>query len=135
MALLILRTMPIDSYLRSPVELLNQRKTNLPTKVLNLSPSRDVTRQALQRWPASQKENFDCRSGPNLGPFQPAQRVQVRVPYLGSSNCVHHTIRAQIGRSRHGNRKLSEAESLSHPTCSTQPVKTARDVPERPLSN
>jgi len=73
MALLILRTMPIDSYLGSPAELLNQRKSNLPTKVLNLAPNCDTTLEALEHRKVSQKKYFDCQADPDLGFLQPGQ--------------------------------------------------------------
>ena len=52
-------------------------KSNLPTKVPNLTPYRVTAREALEYRQVSQKEYFYCRTAPDLRTLQPGQRVWI----------------------------------------------------------
>ncbi|XP_063953999.1 uncharacterized protein K02A2.6-like [Lytechinus pictus] len=79
MALLCLRTTPIDSELPSPAELLCGRKfkSNLPLVIHNTSSRKEQHYQRLQQRQDQQKAYHD-RSAHNLQPLRPSQRVMVQ---------------------------------------------------------
>ncbi|XP_014668373.1 PREDICTED: uncharacterized protein K02A2.6-like [Priapulus caudatus] len=80
MALLILRTTPVDSHLPSPAEMLNNRKmrANLPTKIPNRATERDMIMQRLQDRQVLQKQYHDQKSGGSLAPLTPGQFVRIQ---------------------------------------------------------
>ncbi|XP_038061713.1 uncharacterized protein K02A2.6-like [Patiria miniata] len=84
MALLCLRTTPVDSKLPSPAELLCGRKvqSNLPVVIQNTSEHKDQTYQRLQDRQAQQKAYQD-RSAHDLKPLHPGQLVRVQDPRTG----------------------------------------------------
>jgi transposase InsO family protein len=80
MALLILRSTPVDCHLPSPSELLNSRKirANLPTKIHNNVPDKDAIAQRLQERQTTQKLYHDGKAGESLAPLIPGQFVRVQ---------------------------------------------------------
>ena len=87
MALLCLRTTPIDNTLPSPGELLMGRKLrgNLPIRVHNTDPARDTIRDRLEERRDSQKTYHD-RTARDLPPLVPGQAVRIQDPVSGQWN-------------------------------------------------
>ena len=79
MALLCLRTTPIDNEIPSPAELLCRRKfkSNLPINIKNNAAHKDQTYQRLQERQDQQKAYFD-RSAHDLKPLVPGQLVRIQ---------------------------------------------------------
>ncbi|KAJ8032745.1 hypothetical protein HOLleu_22781 [Holothuria leucospilota] len=79
MALLCIRTTPIDSQIPSPAELLYNRKirSTLPTQIHNNNPHKDEISARLQTRQSTQKDYYDkaTRLQP---PLIPGQRVYVQ---------------------------------------------------------
>ena len=80
MALLILRSTPVDYNLPSPSELLNMRKmkSNLPIRLKNQDPGRDGFTQRLAERQHHQKQHYDRRAGEELAALIPNQPVLIR---------------------------------------------------------
>lgn len=80
MALLILRSTPLDCHLASPAELLNARKfkSNLPVKINNTSPNRDDIADRLSERQDLQKSYHDQTACKELPPLVPGQSVRIR---------------------------------------------------------
>ncbi len=80
LALLALRTTPIDSHLPSPGELLSRRKlrSNLPQKLRNELIMRDEIRQRLEQRQDSQKYYHDAKGVRELPELIPGQHVSVQ---------------------------------------------------------
>ncbi|XP_014665118.1 PREDICTED: uncharacterized protein K02A2.6-like [Priapulus caudatus] len=80
MAMLVLRSTPIDHHLPSPAELLNARrmKANLPTRIYNNAPNKDVTMQRLLQWQASQKAYYDEKAGGSLALLIKGQPIRIQ---------------------------------------------------------
>ena len=79
MALLCLRTTPIDSELPSPAELLCGRKvqSNLPLVIRNTSTRKEQTYQRLQERQSQQKAYHD-QTAHDLKPLRPSQHVMIQ---------------------------------------------------------
>ena len=77
LALLSLRTTPVDTNLPSPAELLQGRKmrNTLPDKSSSLSPLQTDTYEKLIARQNKQKEYFDCRGVRELPPLQTGEKV------------------------------------------------------------
>ena len=84
MALLSLRTTPVDHHLPSPAEMLFWRsiRSNLPINIKNIRSNRDGIYDRLLQRQISQKAYHD-RSVKDLTPLYPGQDVRVRDPSLG----------------------------------------------------
>ncbi len=78
LAMLCLRTTPIDTVLPSPGELLNcrQLRDTLPTKIKNKSPDKKQVMEQLKSRQSKQKKYHD-RNARDLSPLQINQRVTV----------------------------------------------------------
>ena len=79
MAMLCLRSTPIDSQLPSPAELLYQRKlkSNLPLRIKNQMPNRDQISQRLIERQQSMKYYHD-RNAHDLSPLANGQHVRIQ---------------------------------------------------------
>lgn len=79
MALLCLRTTPVDSEIPSPAELLCGRKvkSNLPVIIKNNAAQKEHTYQRLHERQTQQKAYFD-RSAHDLKPLTPGQLVRIQ---------------------------------------------------------
>ncbi|XP_014671070.1 PREDICTED: uncharacterized protein K02A2.6-like isoform X3 [Priapulus caudatus] len=77
LALLSLRTTPVDTDLPSPAELLQGRKmrNTLPDKLSSLSAAQTDTYEKLIARQNKQKENYDCRGVKELPPLRTGEKV------------------------------------------------------------
>ena len=95
LALLCLRTTPIDSALPSPAELLNGRKyrDNLPSKTRNNNCDKDSVYSRLLDHQAKQTEYHDNHGVRRLSPLRPGQHVTVQDHSTGkwTPAVVHNT--------------------------------------------
>ena len=84
LALLCLRTTPVDYNIPSPAELLFTRKVkaNLPVKIENPISSKDRVYQQLTHRQEKQKEHYD-RGAKDLPPLIPKQPILVQTPQSG----------------------------------------------------
>ena len=86
MALLVLRTTPIDSHLPSSAELLYARKlkANVPVRMTDNRTNRDDIRQRLIQRQQEQKSCHESRGTRPLSVLLPEQHVRVRGHVTGS---------------------------------------------------
>ena len=79
LALLCIRTTPVDNQLPSPAELLFNRKirSNLPTQIQNNNPDKDKIADRLQSRQSNQKAHFDTRTKPQP-PLITGQNVYIQ---------------------------------------------------------
>ncbi len=79
MALLCIRTTPIDSVIPSPAEIFHGRKvqSNLPLKIPNTSVRKDSISDRLQHKQDKQKEYYDKRTC-DLPPLIPGHAIRVQ---------------------------------------------------------
>ena len=84
MALLCLRSTPIDHHLPSPAELLYNKRivSNLPAKCPNPLLNRDEVRDRLEQRQKAQKQNFD-KTAKDLHPLMAGQKVTLQHPVSG----------------------------------------------------
>ena len=88
MAMLILRSTPIDHHLPSPAEMLNARKmrANLPVKIPNVHPEKSVISNRLFERQLQQKEYHDQRANTQLAPLARGQPVRIQHHVTGKWN-------------------------------------------------
>ncbi|KAJ8049003.1 hypothetical protein HOLleu_01539 [Holothuria leucospilota] len=79
MALLCIRTTPIDSQIPSPAELLYKRKipSTLPTQIHNNNPYKNDISERLQTLQSTEKDYYD-KATQLQPPLIPGQRVYVQ---------------------------------------------------------
>ena len=88
LAMLILRSTPIDHHLPSPAEMLNARKmrANLPVKIPNVHPEKSVISDRLFERQLQQKEYHDQRANTQLAPLARGQPVRIQHHVTGKWN-------------------------------------------------
>ena len=147
MALLCLRTTPVDSKLQSPAELLCGRKfqSNLQVVIKHTSEHKDQTYQRLQDRQAQQKAYHD-RSAHDLKPLHPGQLVRVQDPNTGLwtpaqiKQCCEeprsYVIVTPNGRELRRNRRhLRDIEPVKKRVTFEDAAPPSRDSPTRDNSN
>ena len=151
MAMLILRSTPIDHHLPSPAEMLNARKmrANLPVKILNAHPEKGAISERLFERQRQQKVYHDQGAIAQLTPLVRGQPVRIQHHVTGkwnpatietvrpeprsydvrtASGGVLRRNRVQIRRS-HETRPI-DADPVSHPD--DMPSTAAVEPVERP---
>ena len=81
MALLCLRTTPIDHNLPSPAQLLYKKniRRNLPIRIRNTQPQMDKILEGLRKRQQEQKQKYD-HGAKDIPPFYEGQNIKVRNP-------------------------------------------------------
>lgn len=95
MALLCFRSTPVDNLLQSPAEMLNGRKyrSNMPTRIVNKLPDKNMIHQRLEHRQTSQKRNHDTPGVRELPNLSRGQHVTVLnegewIPAVMTDTCV-----------------------------------------------
>ena len=140
MALLCIRTTPIDSKLPSPAEILYGRKIqgNLPVKICNTHPHRDEIHQRLKERQDAQKEYHDkhTRDLPPLYKEQPVviqdQTSGLWTPAKVVEECPQprsYIVQTPDGRSLRRNRRHVQAAVTTPSDANTTPHSITPNTP------
>jgi len=139
LALLSLRTTPIDHMIPSPAELLNNRKMRgtLPVCIRNYHPQKEDIYEQFQRRQETQKHNFD-KHARDLPPLIPGQQVRTQSHISGNwfpavviAKCPEprsYMIQTTNGSTLRRNRNVIR----DCPPQETQPPPILQEMPARP---